>query len=437
MKGWILLVITLFLLQAAALAAASSFFDGDLEGVPDDDDGGIETLYLLINLLAYGTMLMTQLLPSSRDPSVFEQRLMWADYIERHSRRDRTFTRRLRMNLESFNKLLELIREDLLVNQKMADLRGGPIIPELCLFCTVRWLAGGSYLDIIDITGISVASFYRIVWKTCKAIVESPDLEMRLPETPEECKVAAAGFRSISYKEAIANCVGVLDGYLLKINSPRKAEAKNVRAYYSGHYQCHGVNIQAVADHHCRFLYLAVAAPGSTGDNDAMSQISLASHLAKLPLGYCIIGDAAYTATEHLIPIYKGIDRLIKKNDDFNFYASQCRIRIEMAFGLMQMKWGILRQPQSCSLNNLKYLVHAIARLQNFIINERLGESIGIREAPSTLSYIPSEPQDEDGNPILVEALTEGYGSWSQLREEMATRVEVLGLTRPVGGKLN
>jgi hypothetical protein len=174
--------------------------------------------------------------------------------------------------------------------------------------------------------------------------VESPDLEMRLPETPEECKVAAAGFRSISYKEAIANCVGVLDGYLLKINSPRKAEAKNVRAYYSGHYQCHGVNIQAVADHHCRFLYLAVAAPGSTGDNDAMSQISLASRIAKLPLGYCIIGDAAYTATEHLIPIYKGIDRLIKKNDDFNFYASQCRIRIEMAFGLMQMKWGILRQ---------------------------------------------------------------------------------------------
>jgi hypothetical protein len=126
-----------------------------------------------------------------------------------------------------------------------------------------------------------------------------------------------------------------------------------------------------------------------------------------------------------------------QRNNDFNFYASQCRIRIEMAFGLMQMKWGILRQPQSCSLNNLKYLVHAIARLQNFIINERLGESIGIREAPSTLSYIPSEPQDEDGNPILVEALTEGYGSWSQLREEMATRVEVLGLTRPVGGKLN
>jgi hypothetical protein len=263
--------------------------------------------------------------------------------------------------------------------------------------------------------------------------MKSPALDMKLPKTPEECELAAAGFRSISYDEAIPNCVGVLDGYLLKINTPRKNWAKNVRSYYSGHYQCHGVNIQAVADHHCRFLYLAVAAPGSTGDNDAIGQISISNRIAQLPVGYCIIGDAAYTPTEHLVPIYSGNDRLIKRNDDFNFYASQCRIRIEMAFGLMQMKWGILRQPQSCSLKNLKYQVHAIARLQNFVINERLGETV--REAPKTLSYVPSEPQDKDGNPILITELSNLFPGWSELREEMARNVEKKGLTRPFGGK--
>jgi hypothetical protein len=118
MKGWILLVLTLFLLQAAALAAASSFFDGDFEGVPDDDDG-LATLFLVLYLLVFGTMLTTQLLPRQRDPSVFDQRLMWADYVKRHTKRKRNiaFTRRLRMELKSFNKLLELIREDLEVNQ--------------------------------------------------------------------------------------------------------------------------------------------------------------------------------------------------------------------------------------------------------------------------------------------------------------------------------
>jgi hypothetical protein len=399
------------------------------------NDDGMETLYLVLHLLLYGVMLASQLLPQQRDPSVFDQRLMWTDYVERHTRRNGTFTRRLRMELDSFNKLLEFIREDLEVNQDMADLRGGAIIPELCLFCTIRWLAGGSYLDIVDITGISVPSFYRIVWKTCKAILKAPELRMKLPETSEECELAASGFRSISYKEAIPNCVGVLDGYLLKINTPRKREALNVRSYYSGHYQCSGVNVQAVADHLCRFTYLAVSAPGSTGDNDAIHQISLARRIAALPFGYCIIADAAYTATEHIVSIYAGIDRLNKRNDDFNFYASQCRIRIEMAFGLMQMKWGILRQPQTCSLKNLKYQVHAIARLHNFAIKERLGDSI--REAPKTISYLPSEPQDEEGNPILIDGLSNLFPGWSELREEMARNVEKKGLTRPVGGKLN
>jgi hypothetical protein len=183
---------------------------------------------------------------------------------------------------------------------------------------------------------------------------------------------------------------------------------------------------------------LAAAAPGSTGDNDAIGQITISKRIAVLPLGYCIIGDAAYTRTEHLVPIYSGNDRLIKqnqRNNDFNFYASQCRIRIEMAFGLMQMKWGIIRQPQRCSLKNLKYQVHAITRLQNFVINECLGETV--REAPKTLSHVPSKPQDKDGNPILINELLNLFPGWSELCEEMASNVEKKGLTCPFGGKFN
>ena len=83
---------------------------------------------------------------------------MWIDYKAKHTSRG-TFTCRLRMTPASFDKLLLMLREELEVNEKMADKRGGPIIPELCLYCAIRWLAGGSYLDICDITGISSASF--------------------------------------------------------------------------------------------------------------------------------------------------------------------------------------------------------------------------------------------------------------------------------------
>lgn len=58
------------------------------------------------------------------------------------------------MSEESFDKLLSYIRHDLVENEMMANPRGGAIIPEIRLFCTLRRLAGGSYLDICDITGI-------------------------------------------------------------------------------------------------------------------------------------------------------------------------------------------------------------------------------------------------------------------------------------------
>jgi hypothetical protein len=70
----------------------------------------------------------------------------------------------------------------------------------------------------------------------------------------------------------------------------------------------------------------------------------------------------------------------------------------------------------------------------NFEISERLGESIW--EAPITITHLPSEPQDEEGNLILADGLSNLFPGCSELREEMARNVEKMGLTRPVGGKI-
>ena len=42
----------------------------------------------------------------------------------------------------------------------MASLRGGAIIPELCVYITLQYLAGGSYMDIFFFVGISQSSFF-------------------------------------------------------------------------------------------------------------------------------------------------------------------------------------------------------------------------------------------------------------------------------------
>jgi len=51
---------------------------------------------------------------------------------------------------------------------------------------------------------------------------------------------------------------------LLQIKVPAKTETGNVKAYFSGHYQTYGINVQAACDHQCRFVYAALAALGGT-----------------------------------------------------------------------------------------------------------------------------------------------------------------------------
>ena len=52
------------------------------------------------------------------------------------------------MLMSSFDKLLSYIRESLKVDYNMAWLQGGDIILEILLYCTLCYLAGGSYTDI-------------------------------------------------------------------------------------------------------------------------------------------------------------------------------------------------------------------------------------------------------------------------------------------------
>lgn len=142
--------------------------------------------------------------------------------------------------------------------------------------------------------------------------------------------------------------------------------------FFSGHYQCYGVNIQAICDRKCRFIYSAIAAPWCTNDGDAVKECNAIQLINILPKGYVIIGAAAYEASERLVPMYYGVHCNDEECDAFNLYASQYQIRIEMIFGLMQMKWGILCCPLWVNLNNIKYVMTAISRLHNFTIKEGL-----------------------------------------------------------------
>jgi len=107
--------------------------------------------------------------------------------------------------------------------------------------------------------------------------------------------------------------VACLDGYLLQIKVPANAETGNVKAYFSGHYQTYGINMQAACDHHCRFVYAALAAPGGANDIAAYRKVYFSEMVQNLPIRKFVIGDNAYVCTETLLTPFSGKEKKILK----------------------------------------------------------------------------------------------------------------------------
>ena len=100
----------------------------------------------------------------------------------------------------------------------------------------------------------------------------------------------------------------------------------------------------------------------------------------------------AYTPTEKLLPIYRSEQAARERYDNYNYYASQLHIHIEMAFGLMVKRWSILQKPITIAIHNIKHLICSIGVLHNYCINEQIvhcgGNGILV---PKNTNFSPEE----------------------------------------------
>jgi hypothetical protein len=162
-------------------------FDNDDED--DDEDSWLDWVgdilpFLLVAFAGVYAVFFAALDPIERAPPVAEQRLNWEAHRDLEVSRG-IFRRMYRMELEHFELLVSLLRESLEVNEIMALNRSvaGAIIPELRLHCLIRWLAGGSYLDIVSKVNMHPSTFYPIVWSTCAAINACKELAFCFPNS--------------------------------------------------------------------------------------------------------------------------------------------------------------------------------------------------------------------------------------------------------------
>lgn len=214
--------------------------------VPDVGDEG----WFLLATSSFLRQSFHFMFEETRVPATESQRANWQEHRRKLIERGH-FHRTYRMSPESFTALVEMLGNILVINEGKSYARNpaGPIIPELRLHCLIRYLAGGSYLDICTLVSLPHSTFYHILWKTCDAINDCPKLDFRLPNTVTELEEASAGFEGISVKGVMRGCIGAIDGWLCPIEVPPRALVGNVKTYFSGHYQRHGFNIQAIVDH--------------------------------------------------------------------------------------------------------------------------------------------------------------------------------------------
>jgi hypothetical protein len=169
-------------------------------------------------------------------------------------------------------------------------------------------------------------------------------MALKFPTDWHQLKIVAVEFQKKSSFGVLDGYVGALDGWLCRIKVPLGKDTSKIRSYFSGHYQCYGVNVQAACDARCRFTYLSCRSPGGTGDTRAFHGTALNAFLQKIPRGYYVVGDAAYTLSVTLLVPYTGADKRNKQNDIFNFHLSQLRIKIEQAFAYLSINGGFSRK---------------------------------------------------------------------------------------------
>ena len=344
-------------------------------------------------------------------------RLSWDGHVEMLRRTgDRGFERRYHMKENSFNKLLGILRHRFITNEVQAARAAHgniPIIPEVVLACGLRYLGGDRYTALMDIFGISLQSAKRCVNKFLDAIMESgsDELKVKLPTTPEELKQHADDWDELSGAfQLYYGTVGAIDGWLVCINKPplndpalKRQKMRNQTDYFSGHYQQYGLNIQAICDAKLRFIYFCVAAPGKTNDSRAFIRCEFLQHwLQNLPEQYFLVGDNAYQLDKTMLVPISGRQKDQETNRTYNFYLSQLRIRIEMAFGRMTSKWRIFRRNLDCTLDKTSRICQVAAILHNFVIdNDGLGDLVIEPLTGGTdnngLAYLPGSVGEADG----------------------------------------
>jgi hypothetical protein len=291
---------------------------------------------------------------------------------------DVKFQRMFRLSRKVFYSLHELIKTDISPRspQNAINSSGSPISSVAKLAATLRFLAGGSYLDICALFGLDPNNFFSkhyVLWPTIDAIDRAVSLGLSL--NPDTLKETSAEFAKFSHGN-LNGCIMAIDGWVCKTRQPMVKEVGQDVKAYRNRKSCWAIVVLAGCDARLRFNMVSARSSGSTHDHIIWESSVLKRQLDEefkngslRSTDYYVIGDEAFVCTNHLLTPWSGRN-LDPYKDSFNYHLSSMRQCIERAFGLLTQRWGIFWRPLACRFDKWSTIVTVCCKLHNFCIED-------------------------------------------------------------------
>jgi hypothetical protein len=295
----------------------------------------------------------------------------------------RDFKRRFRMKRYQFEHILDLIRariEPDAAGKIQAIRSSGSFVPaELRLCATMRILAGGSYLDAADLFALAASSIWEsTVWPVVLAICKCTDPTLDNIHFPFDDEVRLRQHEATFKKTAGQHwsgpgTVAAGDGCAVGIEQPSSAQVGgDVHSHHTRKYEW-AFGFILFCDARCQIMSVEATHVSSAHDAEMYSSGAIfeAIHEGRLPPWAHVVLDSAFACTEQeLTPWSRGRNALSKAKDCFNYHLSAQRQCVERVFGILQARWGILWRPVKVDFDRVKFLLLALCRLHNFIMQD-------------------------------------------------------------------
>ncbi|KAH6828591.1 hypothetical protein C2S53_006589 [Perilla frutescens var. hirtella] len=215
-------------------------------------------------------------------------------------------------------------------------------------------------------------------------------------------------------------CLGALDGTHIRVK---------VRAIDKPRYRSRKgeivVNVLGVCDRDMKFVYVLPGWEGSAVDarvlRDAINRI----HGLKVPKGCYYLCDNGYPNSEGFLTPYKSVRYHLDEwgessvrprtfQEYFNMRHSRARNVIERTFGLLKMRWGILRSPSYYPIKIQNRIIMACCLLHNFIRMEMEVDPI-----EHLVDELTTNTNDEIENHDIIDSV-ETSPQWNTWRDNLA-----------------